>query len=40
VQKDDVLDAFAELWSARRIVSGCAVMLPEDAPRDGAGNAL
>ena len=35
-QKDDVLDAFAVLWSARRIAAGCAVVLPDDEPRDGA----
>jgi predicted RNase H-like nuclease len=37
VQKDDVLDAFAVLWSARRIAAGSAVMLPGDEPRDSAG---
>jgi predicted RNase H-like nuclease len=35
-QKDDVLDAFAVLWSARRIAAGSAVMLPDDDPRDSA----
>jgi predicted RNase H-like nuclease len=35
-QKDDVLDAFAVLWSARRIEADSAVMLPDDEPRDGA----
>jgi len=35
-QKDDVLDAFAVLWSARRIAAGSAVVLPEDEPRDSA----
>ncbi|HWT39132.1 MAG TPA: DUF429 domain-containing protein [Paraburkholderia sp.] len=37
VQKDDVLDAFAVLWSARRIATGRAVRLPDDEPRDSAG---
>lgn len=35
-QKDDVLDAFAVLWSAHCIAAGSAVMLPDDEPRDGA----
>ncbi len=34
VQKDDVLDAFAVLWSARRIATGCALALPAEPPRD------
>ncbi|MBN3752720.1 DUF429 domain-containing protein [Paraburkholderia sp. Tr-20389] len=37
VQKDDVLDAFAVLWSARRIASDSAVRLPAEEPRDSAG---
>jgi predicted RNase H-like nuclease len=38
VQKDDVLDAFAVLWSARRIATGSAERLPDDSePRDNAG---
>ncbi|MEM5433994.1 DUF429 domain-containing protein [Paraburkholderia diazotrophica] len=37
VQKDDVLDAFAVLWSARRIATGSAIMLPVEEPRDSAG---
>ena len=37
VQKDDVLDAFAVLWSARRIAAGSAVRLPDEEPRDSAG---
>jgi predicted RNase H-like nuclease len=36
VKKDDVLDAFAVLWSARRIAAGRAVSLPNDEPRDDA----
>jgi predicted RNase H-like nuclease len=34
---DDVLDAFAALWTARRILAGQAIVLPEQPPRDGAG---
>lgn len=34
---DDVLDAFAALWTAERIARGGAVSLPPDAPRDAAG---
>lgn len=35
---DDLLDAFAALWSARRVAAGRAVDFPEGpAPRDGAG---
>ncbi|MBP0592398.1 DUF429 domain-containing protein [Paraburkholderia sp. LEh10] len=37
VQKDDVLDAFSVLWSARRIATGSAVMLPDAEPRDSTG---
>lgn len=37
VQKDDVLDAFAVLWSARRISTGSAVSLPDEETRDNAG---
>ena len=37
VQKDDVLDAFAVLWSARRIAAGSAVRLPGEEARDSAG---
>jgi predicted RNase H-like nuclease len=37
VQKDDVLDAFAVLWSARRIATGSAERLPAGAePCDSA----
>lgn len=31
---DDLYDAFAALWSARRVASGAAVQLPENAPTD------
>ncbi|SIT45412.1 conserved hypothetical protein [Paraburkholderia piptadeniae] len=37
VQKDDVLDAFAVLWSAWRIAKGSAITLPGEEPRDSAG---
>ena len=36
VQKDDILDAFAVLWSARRIAAGSAIVLPADEPHDSA----
>ncbi|WP_109476421.1 DUF429 domain-containing protein [Paraburkholderia sp. C35] len=36
VKKDDILDAFAVLWSARRIAAGSAETLPENEPRDSA----
>lgn len=36
-QVDDVLDAFAALWSAKRILEGQAVQLPEDEILDGCG---
>ncbi|SAK91942.1 hypothetical protein AWB77_05158 [Caballeronia fortuita] len=35
--RDDVLDAFAVLWSARRIASGKAFRLPEAIEHDAAG---
>jgi predicted RNase H-like nuclease len=35
--RDDVLDAFAVLWSARRIASGQACHLPEEIQTDAAG---
>ncbi|SPB13243.1 hypothetical protein NOV72_00541 [Caballeronia novacaledonica] len=35
--RDDVLDAFAVLWSARRIASGKAFCLPEPVETDAAG---
>jgi predicted RNase H-like nuclease len=31
---DDLYDAFAALWSARRVASGDAVQLPEEPPTD------
>jgi predicted RNase H-like nuclease len=34
---DDVLDAFAALWTAERILAGRAVTLPATAPRDRFG---
>lgn len=34
---DDVLDAFAALWSARRIATGSATVLPLAPPRDAYG---
>lgn len=37
VAADDVLDAFAALWTARRIAAGRAESLPADPPRDRFG---
>jgi len=37
---DDVLDAFAVLWSARRIGSGRALCLPDAPPTDRAGRPM
>jgi predicted RNase H-like nuclease len=37
VANDDILDAFAALWTAERIVSGAARTLPADPPVDAAG---
>lgn len=34
---DDVLDSFAALWSARRILNGEAIVLPQDPPQDAMG---
>ncbi len=34
---DDVLDAFAALWTAGRIAAGRALTLPPDPPRDSCG---
>lgn len=34
---DDVLDAFAALWTARRVASGASRALPDPPPRDAAG---
>lgn len=34
---DDLLDAFAALWSAERVVSGKAVVLPRTVPVDSCG---
>jgi predicted RNase H-like nuclease len=35
--RNDVLDAFAALWTARRIYAGQAESLPADPPRDRRG---
>ena len=37
VARDDVLDAFAVLWSASRIANGDAVRLPEEPRYDAGG---
>jgi predicted RNase H-like nuclease len=37
VANDDILDAFAALWTAERILSGKACSLPVDPPLDAAG---
>jgi predicted RNase H-like nuclease len=37
---DDLLDAFAVLWTARRLVKGKARPLPDPAPRDARGLAM
>ena len=37
VAADDVLDAFAALWTARRVAAGEARSLPEAPPRDAHG---
>lgn len=37
VADDDVLDALAVLWTATRIVDGCAATLPEEPPLDALG---
>ena len=34
---DDILDAFAALWSAERIARGVAISLPPEPPRDAVG---
>ena len=39
-QPDDLLDAFAALWSAERIARGTALALPADPPRDAHGIAM
>ena len=36
-KKDDCLDALACLWSAKRIATGVAAMVPQNAPRDVTG---
>jgi predicted RNase H-like nuclease len=35
--EDDILDAFAVLWSAERIASGASIMLPNEPPLDSVG---
>jgi predicted RNase H-like nuclease len=37
VKEDDLLDAFAVLWSAERVAAGASVSLPADPPRDARG---
>jgi predicted RNase H-like nuclease len=37
VADDDILDAFAALWTAERIVRSEAATLPEHPPRDAHG---
>jgi predicted RNase H-like nuclease len=34
---DDIMDAFAALWNVGRILSGRAVTIPSNPPRDGCG---
>lgn len=34
---DDIVDAFAALWTAGRIARGAAIRLPDTAPHDAAG---
>lgn len=40
VRADDLLDAFAALWSARRIHAGSETVLPDPPPRDGRGRPM
>jgi predicted RNase H-like nuclease len=35
--KDDLLDAFAALWTAERVVTGKAILLPANPPIDSCG---
>lgn len=37
VGPDDIIDAFAAAWSARRLLHGEGITLPADPPRDGRG---
>jgi predicted RNase H-like nuclease len=37
VGHDDINDAFAALWTAERILSGTASVIPDPAPVDAAG---
>ena len=36
-QADDILDAFALCWTARRLAAGDAIRLPELPPHDARG---
>ncbi|GAB5521877.1 MAG: DUF429 domain-containing protein [Rhodothermales bacterium] len=40
VKPDDVLDAFAVCWSARRVAQGTAVSLPAPSPVDALGRPM
>jgi predicted RNase H-like nuclease len=40
VRADDLLDAFAALWSARRIHAGRETVLPDPPPRDRLGRSM
>jgi predicted RNase H-like nuclease len=40
VRADDLLDAFAALWSARRIHAGAETVLPDPPPRDRLGRPM
>jgi predicted RNase H-like nuclease len=40
VFRTDVIDAFALLWTARRVRDGVARALPAETPRDGRGLAM
>jgi predicted RNase H-like nuclease len=34
---DDLLDAFAALWSGERVVAGTEFLIPAEPPLDGCG---
>ena len=34
---DDLLDAFATLWTAQRLLTGDAMIIPAHPPRDARG---
>ncbi len=40
VADDDILDAFAALWTAERIARGESRTLPEEPPHDASGNLI